>query len=474
VARYNAITLALALAVVLSLAWACTPQRPDLRVRSVASLPVLRFTAPDRPQRIAAVAAELDSLLAAEPLAPTASPGARETSLVFALVVDDAVVLRRARGLADVEAGVPATPETLYRIASVTKTFTTDAVLALRDRGELRLDDPIALHLPELVDARYPHADAAPVTIAELLTHAAGLPRSGPWASREPSYRSTEAEVLTAAHELTADPGIRARYSNLGFSVLGVAIARVAREPYRAFVARELLVPLGMTSTTFEPSPGANVAAGYVEAAGHLARAPAIANGAAEGAGGLWSSADDLAKWIRFQLDAWPPRDDADRGPLRRASRRESHVAHLEMDVEATPGRQSRAMGLGWEVERRSPYAHLVEHGGELGGYRTRVVFAPDRGFGFVLLANATSTPMDAIVDRVLAVTSALAPRVDPTEAPAPAANAHARAGADADADAGADADADADAGAGAGADAAAGADAGAGAATDACARCVR
>jgi CubicO group peptidase (beta-lactamase class C family) len=361
-----------------------------------------------RPEALAALATTLRDQIARE--AATAPDG---TAVVFALVTDDGPPpLVVAHGLADREGNVAATPDTVFRIASVTKTFTAAAVLALRDAGAVRLDDKVSRFLPELATASAPHRDDPAPTLRHLLLHAAGLPRSGPWVTKEPEYRSTEEEVIEAAQKLVIDPGTRHSYSNLGYAVLGLAVGRVTKTPYRDVVTQRFLGPLGMRSSTYDETklPGARIARGYVDRAGggSVVRAAPIANGAAEGAGGLWSTGNDLARWVRFQLAAWPPRDDADRGPLRRATIREGHMGGLDVELVTEPvgdavAVRARSQGLGWKVERSCAFEHLVEHGGDLGGYRTRLWLAPQRGIGFVLLANAGSTPLDAIARRVLA-----------------------------------------------------------------------
>lgn len=359
-----------------------------------------------RPQAIAALVATLREQIARE-----AQGVPEHSALVVALVTDDVTPpLVVAHGNADLEAKTGASADSVFRIASVTKTFTAAAVLALRDAGAIRLDDKVSRLLKELDTTSSPHKDAPALTYRHLLLHAGGLPRSGPWATKEADYRSTEEEVLEASQKLALDPGLRHSYSNLGYAVLGLAVARATKAPYRDFVERRFLGPLGMRSTTFDETrlPAARLARGYVErAGGGIVRAAPIANGAAEGAGGLWSSANDLARWVRFQLAAWPPRDDADKGPLRRASLRESHVGALDVELvtettsEGTATR-ARSQGLGWKVERSCAFEHLVEHGGDLGGYRSRLFFLPQRGLGLVVLANATATPVDAISRRLL------------------------------------------------------------------------
>ncbi len=341
-------------------------------------------------------------------------------SFAFALVVDGEDVLLHARGVADLESKRVATPETIYRVASITKTFTATSVMALRDDEKLALGDALATHLPEL-DVAYPHRDTPPIRIEQVLTHSAGLARSGPYA--ELARPSTEADLLEAMKlPLTSDPGLGHRYSNFGFGVLGLMIGRKAGMPYRDFVRTRLLEPLGMTSSGFDLArlPQDRLAVGYRHEGSRLAPAPMTANGAGEAAGGLYSSARDMAAYIRFELAAWPPRDDPDDGPVKRATLREMHTPHLPFALGSstisggTTRAHSRSVGLAWEVLKGCYFDRLVGHDGDLDGFHARLRFDPDRNFGFVLLGNSDGADLSGVVERLLdtiATEDLLAPR---------------------------------------------------------------
>ncbi len=346
-------------------------------------------------------------------------------SFSFALVIDGAVVLLKAKGVADLENKRVATPDTIYRIASITKTFTASAVMLLRDEGKLAIGDPLAGHLPDL-DVLYPHHDAAPIRIEQVLTHSAGFARSGPYA--ELARPSTE-EDLTLAMKLplAGDPGLGHRYSNFGFGLLGLMVGRKSGMPYRDFVRTRLLEPLRMTSSGFDVAqlPPDRLAVAYQRSG--AAQKPTM-NGAGEGAGGLYATARDLAEWIRFQLAAWPPRDDADEGPLRRSTIREMHQPRLPFDVGSRSlhgggGTRAfaRSVGLTWEVLKGCYFDRLVGHDGDLDGFHARLRFDVDRNLGFVLLGNSDTADMSGVAERILdtiAGEDLLAPR---RREPAPA-----------------------------------------------------
>ena len=144
----------------------------------------------------------------------------------------------------------PATPDTLYRIASITKLFTATSILQLRDAGALQLDDPVTRHLPWFaVPSR--HADAPPITIRHLITHTSGLPREAAfpyWTEGEFPTPERLREGL-ARQEAVLPTETRWKYSNLALALAGEVVAAASGEPYADYVAGHVLQPLGMTST---------------------------------------------------------------------------------------------------------------------------------------------------------------------------------------------------------------------------------
>src|SRR5262244_1214912 len=146
---------------------------------------------------------------------------------------------------------------TVFRIASMTKSFTAAAVLALRDDGRLALDDPADELVPELLGLALPSADSPRVCLRHLLTMTAGFPTDDPWGDRQQGLPLAEFTALLGSGGLRFAwaPGTRFEYSNLSYAILGLVIAAVSARPYPEFVTQRLLRPLGMTSTGFE-APG--------------------------------------------------------------------------------------------------------------------------------------------------------------------------------------------------------------------------
>jgi CubicO group peptidase (beta-lactamase class C family) len=343
-------------------------------------------------------------------------------SIAVAVIVDGEVRLTRLLGWADVAHEVAPTPQTLYRIGSITKTFTTALALQLRDEGKLTLDAPAEQYWPELAKIEYPFPDSARITLRHLLTHSSGLPRLGNFEYASPDANVSDEVLLRALAEARLDsaPGTRYVYSNFGMSLVGFFAGRMSSEgSLRAALAQRVTAPLGMASTTFDPAsvPGAALAIGYTDSASR-AVAPLWNLGVSEGAGGLWSSLDDMARWVIYQLGAWPPRPGAEGGPLRRATLREQHVASFPIDVKAslegsTPAAAATGIGLGWHTAQSCSLEQLVEHGGAIDGFRATVAFAPERGFGVVVLSNAVDTRVSMLQDDLVKLAAAA---LDPRE----------------------------------------------------------
>lgn len=301
-------------------------------------------------------------------------------------------------GLADRAAGTAAGPDVLYRIASITKTFTGTAILQLRDAGQLDLDDPVVQWIPELARSATPDA-VSKVTIRRLLSHESGLVSEPPgtdFLAEPPQYEGAAARTLERASEIVAavPPNTQLKYCNLGYQMLGEIVSRVSGTPYPQYVAERILAPLEMTSTGFEPlgqALSARRAVGYAGRAfsDELSVAPSMPPVWAEG--GLWSTVSDLARWLSFQLAAHP---DAQAAPgsepdgaaiLSAATRREMHKPRYLSDEE-----WSSAWGVSWYSVRKDDVT-WVQHSGGLPGYVSNACFDRASGVGAIALVNGSA-----------------------------------------------------------------------------------
>ncbi len=160
-------------------------------------------------------------------------------------------------GFADMAAGRATGPDVLYRIASITKTFTGTAIMRLRDAGKLDLDDSVVKWVPELADSATPETIGG-VTIRRLLSHESGLVSEPPgtdFMAVQPTYQGVAARNLERVSEIftAVPPNTQLKYCNLGYQLLGEIVSRVSETPYPQYLAEQILAPLGMTSTGFEP-----------------------------------------------------------------------------------------------------------------------------------------------------------------------------------------------------------------------------
>jgi CubicO group peptidase (beta-lactamase class C family) len=329
---------------------------------------------------VAAAASELEATLnrfVQENRLPGATAG---------VVHGDELAWAASVGFSDLAAGRPSQHGTLYRIASITKTFTGTAIMQLRDAGRLDLDDPAVTYLPELRSAVSPFAPIEAVTIRRMLSHESGLAAEPPgtdWSV--PVYQGAPELTLARPGEivLKVPPSLQHKYSDLAYQLLGEIVTRVSGLPYHRYLRESVLDPLGMSETAFEPLPDRRATGyGWRALSDELAPAPAMSPVWAEG--GLWSCTEDLARWISFQLCAYRE-PSVDSPVLAAASLREMHKPRYLAD-----DGWSRAWGISWCGDRRDDVT-WIQHSGGLPGFTSTVCFAPREQVGAIVLLNGTS-----------------------------------------------------------------------------------
>jgi CubicO group peptidase (beta-lactamase class C family) len=309
--------------------------------------------------------------------------------------------------------------DTVFRIASMTKSFTAATLLLLRDEGRLRLDDPVAAHVPELADWDPPTTDSGPVTVRQLLTMSAGLATDDPWGDRQQGLALDRfADLLAAGPAFTWPPGTAFDYSNLGYGILGRAISNVTGTEYREVVRDRLLIPLGLASTAYleEEVDEARLAHGYMRVDDVLVREGTDGYGALASMGGLYSTVRDLARWVGGFLDAFPARSGPEGPhPLRRASRREMQQMQRAFATQVRAGRPDAepavvagGYGLGLFVWADPDLGSIVGHSGGYPGFGSNMTWHPGTGWGVIALANLRyagvgSTTSEALRELVLA-----------------------------------------------------------------------
>jgi len=329
-----------------------------------------------------------------------------QPALAYGVVADGHLV--HARGLGERWAGGPVPDEqTVFRIASMTKSFTAAAVLLLRDEGALRLDDLAEAYVPEL-------AGGAPVTIRQLLTMTAGFPTDDPWGDRLQGQPLAEfAEFLAGGVSLAWAPGIRFEYSNLGYAILGRVIAAASGADYVQFVRTRLFGPLGMTETGFEAADFRpdQLARGYQGKSGAWQEVAMAPTGAFAPMGGIFSCVSDLAQWVNGFLAAFVPGDEQATGhhPLRVTSRREMQVAQAAIPPAAfirapggLSGGQPPGYGFGLFIEEDPVLGVIVQHSGGYPGFGSNMRWHRATGLGVIALANRTYAAPWVLAEQML------------------------------------------------------------------------
>ena len=392
--------------------------------RSNSIAPPARFNDPDRISKLSSAFPQIDEMMR------RFADQARVPGIAYGIVVDGKVVHIGTAGMRDVTAGKPVDTSTVFRIASMTKSFTAVAILQLRDEGGLSLDDPAERYVPELKGLQYPTGDSPRITIRHLLSHSAGFPEDNPWGDQQLADSDTElSRMMRGGIPFSTAPGTAYEYSNYGFAILGRIVATVSKMPYTRYVSERILQPLGMTSTTLQVAhvPAARLAHGYRRQDNKWLEEKQLPDGAFGSMGGVLTTVSDLGKWVGFMLDAWPPRDGVETGPLRRASLREmqqlARFGATTVVRDSTTGvvaLSAGGYGFGLGVRQTCLFPITIAHSGGLPGFGSIKRWLPDYGVGIVALGNLTYTSWGTVTTQafdMLSQTGGLVARV-PQPAP--------------------------------------------------------
>lgn len=338
------------------------------------------------------------------------------------IVYDQELIWAKGFGFADLESKKQATPETIYRIASITKLFTSTAILHLRDAGKLQLDDPIVKHLPWF-KVQSKHSYSPPILIRHLITHTSGLPRESAhpyWSTADfPTYEQVRESLPEL--ELTIPTETKWKYSNLAVSLAGEVVSTVSGISYEEYVEQNVFGPLGMENSFIRTIDPANpdLAAGYGRRLPDNSRAmrPFGDCKGISPAANMASNVEDLAKFAMLQFRDKPAGDDQ---ILSGHTLREMHSVHwLDPDWQF-------GWGWGFKVTRVKGKTY-IGHGGSLMGYRTEIQLCPEDKIGVIILTNSDDGEPGFYVEKVFEwigpeILKALAPKQEIKE-PHPAWN---------------------------------------------------
>jgi CubicO group peptidase (beta-lactamase class C family) len=325
-------------------------------------------------------------------------------SMAVAVARDGRMIWSEGFGFADREARVPATADTPYSVASVTKPFTATAMMILAERKRLALDDPLARHLGAL--QRSGVAAPADVTIRRTLGHVAGFPVHYQYFfDDQPERPLTFADTMRCYGAEISKPGSRYTYSNLGYGVLGETVARVSGEPYRDFLAREVFAPLGLkrASVPERAEETAGAAKRYGRDGGLL---PFFVTDFAGGSA-LYATVEDLVRFGSFHVGAPMPGQRGILTPASLAAMQQSGLGDY---------------GLGWSINRTWARHTLVLHTGAMPGSASALWLIPAEKIVIAVVGNQITAPVNQLAGEILAalVPGPLAAAAKAPEQPAP------------------------------------------------------
>jgi CubicO group peptidase (beta-lactamase class C family) len=323
----------------------------------------------------------------------------------MAVVWDQTVLWSRGYGYADRDRKEPATPSTAFRICSISKLFTSVAVMQLRDEGRLRLDDPVTKHLPWFT-IKQPFPEARPATLEGLLAHRSGLPREAAdvayWSGPEFPFPTREQiRERISSQEMLYPPETVFQYSNLGLTLAGEIVAEISQQPYADYIRRSILDPLGMEDTSPEISEkdrAGRLATGYGirRRDGTRTIIPFRETRAVAPAAGFVSTAADLARFASWQLRLLQPGGEE---VLSANTLKEMYRVHtVGLDWE-TP------WGLGFGIWRDNGRT-FVGHVGSCMGFESELSIEPIARIAVVFMSNAQNADTRLFVRRAYQIVS--------------------------------------------------------------------
>lgn len=319
----------------------------------------------------------------------------RTPGVAVAIRHRDELLLSRAYGFANLEEQIPLTPQHIFRVASHSKTFTATAIMQLVEAGTLRLDDPIGQFIPWLQSKE----NLARLTIRQLLNHAGGVIRDGIeadyWELEEPFPDAGRLRYLVEEVVEVLPPSETFKYSNIGYSLLGLVIEAASGMPYNEYVRRHIVDRLGLTSTGPETDAAVRgrLATGYTKPHSGIPRRPLsdVETGAMSAATGFYSTAEDLTRYASAHFFG-------NEELLSDTSKRE-----MQQPYYAIEHGDGERYGLGFESatvgERR-----LVGHSGGFPGHATRTWFDPRDSLAVVVLTNETGGPAATLAGTIVKI----------------------------------------------------------------------
>lgn len=328
----------------------------------------------------------------------------RVPGISMGLVSDQDLVWSKGFGYADVEAKRETTPQTIYSICSISKLFTSIAVMQQYEAGKLRLDDSLSDHLPWMT-MKQAHPESGPLTIRSLLTHSSGLPRESNqpyWTGPDFPFPTRQEVIDGLSQQETLYPASRFfQYSNLGMTLLGQVVEQTSGEKYQDYVKAHILNPLGLPHTTPylpEDQRGKLMATGYsiLPREGERTEMPFFQAQGIAPAAGYASNVEDLSRFASWQFRL---RDEPGEEVLRSSTLREmQRVQWVDPDW-------STHWGLGFVVSEKDGETR-VGHGGSCPGFRTQFTLWPQKKLAGIAMVNAMGVDPGEFVEALFQLVS--------------------------------------------------------------------
>lgn len=306
--------------------------------------------------------------------------------------------------------------DTIYRICSMSKSFCAAAVLILRERGMLSLDDPVKSYVADFPNFVDPHGREVAVTIGMLMSNSSGLPEDNAWAdhnlgmSRDDLY-----ELLCAGLNYGDMPDVGFQYSNLAFAVLGLVVENVTGQSFEDFATESLLVPLGLRATRYDfadfidgGEDGAGLAHGFDTFDKGLTwfERTFVETGAFACLGSIYSTLPDIARWSSWLSSAFDE-GNGDDAILSRAARRSMQrivTSIHQVDRSFQPELDNSGYGLGLCVDEERRFGTFAFHAGGLPGFTSHMRWHTSSGIGVVMFANTNNVPLTKWSSEILRI----------------------------------------------------------------------
>ena len=320
------------------------------------------------------------------------------SSVSYALVSDGKIIHQNNSGIINHTSKKKADNASVYRIASMSKSFASVAILQLRDMGRLKLDDPVSKYIKELKGQKY-SLESPEITIRHLLTHAAGFPEDNPWGDRQLGI--SESEMLSMFRKgisFSNEPGVSYEYSNMGFAMLGQIIKNVSGQSYQSYIIEKIWKPLGMNNTywDYKKVPDAQLVRGYRWLRSQYIEQPMEGDGAYGIMGGMLTSIEDFSKYMTFHQNAY--RTEAPQSKvLKKSSIKEMHFPanFSSMNLRGftsvgEPCQNVSFYGYGLRIDQNCNQIRTIGHSGGLPGFGSDWKFLPAYNLSILTFTNGT------------------------------------------------------------------------------------